>query len=342
MNADDIQQSDDNWQPSRAEELASQLLDEGVSEVSVANLSAADRRRIADCQWLDAMLEQAHGRNAESVARAVSATLTRLRADDGVTLAASESRGTRTRSRRWMLSVVAASIAVAIGLLSWPTAPASAAAIIEKAYQAARQATDREYRVTLDSDRSERGGAARIPREATLHVRGGDRFLLTFMGPLGRENRIGRDGDEFWFAPPIGPVFVADSETVVGQWLERSSLDMPYLQLTTLLERMRDRYELIRQPDERIGETEAPSHHIIAHLRNDAESDHRPDLPATIELWTDCDTDVVRRLIVTRAAPASRLPVQRITFDLVNERDLPETHYRLETHAPRRPIAPRR
>lgn len=328
MNADDIQRAEDNWRPSRADELASQLLDEDATEVSLANTTVEDRRRVVDLQWLDSMLEQTHGRNAESVARGVAASLTRLRADDGVTLAVTESRETRTRSRRWALSVIAASIVVAVGLLSWPSAPASAAALIEKAYQVALQATDREYRVTL--------AGGRVAREYTLHVHGGDRFLLSTRGPLGRELHIGRDGDEFWFAPAVGPVFVANSESFVGQWLERASFDMPYLQLTTLLARMRDRYELSVLPDESVAQRGPTFHHLRARRRDTSADQAR--LPETIELWANRQTGAVQRLVLNPSRDTSESGSQTITFDLVNEQPQPEDFYRLSAHASNRAV----
>lgn len=329
MNADAIQDSDDKSQPSRTDELASQLLDEGLSEDRFATSSSEDRCRIADWQWLDALLEQAHRQNAESVARALAATFTQLRREDGVTLVDSKSRGLRSHSRRWMLSLAAASIVVAMGLFFRPTTPASAAALTEEAYQATLKPVDREYRVTLT------GG--RTIREGTLYVHGGERFLLSTRGPLGRNLHIGRVDDEFWFAPAVGPVFVAKSESFVGQWLERASLDMPYLQLTTVLARMRDRYELSVMPDVSLTPQGTMFHHLKARRR--ATSADHARLPETIELWANRKTSVVQRLILKPIhGDASESNPQTITFDLVSEQPQSQDFYSLFTHASNRPV----
>lgn len=324
------------WQPSLGDELASRLLDDNLPAGALAEMSIADRQRIADLQWLDAMLEQSYGHNQAATSRAITAALARLNDEPAV------SRVTETtpvalqpaarRSSRWLAVAIAASVLVGLFFVSSPRATRSAYAMVERAYQVALEARDREYRITFSG-----GGPGRVlPRDAALRVRGGEKFLLTVAGPMGGINRIGRDDGRFWYAPPAGRVFMADGDSFVGNWLKSSSADMPYLNLSTLLARLRDAYELSVLPDESIDGH--ATQHMIARRREAIAAEH-PTWPLSFELWTDPASGVIRKAKITRPAATAGFAGEHITFELVSEAPVEDSVYELPTYAGDRPVA---
>lgn len=324
-----------DWQPSAGDELASRLLDDEAPSAALAAPAPADRQRAADLQWLDAMLEQSYGHNRAAASRAISATLSRL-SDEPSTSADRSSqvdpRPAARRSNRWLAVAVAASVLVGLFFVASPKATRSAYAMVERAYQVALEPRDREYRITLSG-----GGPGRmLPRQVSFQVRGGEQFVLTIAGPRGGVNRIGRDGPRFWYVPPVGRVFVADGDTFVGAWLERSSADMPYLKLSTLLARLRDTYELSVLPNEMLGDK--MTNHLIA-LRRDAVGAQHPNWPLSIELWTDPASGMIRKAEITRPAAAAGFAGEHITFELISEQPVADSVYQLQTYAGNRPIA---
>lgn len=338
MNSNPLEPTDEA-PPPRADELAGRLLDDGATSDSLPELSAADRRRVADLLWLDALLEHAQVRHAPAVESAVASVLTRLRDNDlGHVFNVPNEEGRvenvphgRRRSRRWASLLVAAAL-VLIGIVWWQQAPNSAYAMVEQVYRAALSTTDRTYRVTLTSD----APAVKV-KTATLTVRGGEKFAFEHTGPLGGHLWIGSNGRDFWFVPPVGPVLVADSEQFVGQWLNRSQADLPFLQLTTILERMRDHYELMVLPNEPIDASGPTMHHLRARRRSDVTAEHAR-LPETVELWADRQTGVLQRLILTRSHNSTRPGPQTITFDLTGEEPRAADFYDYSSHASNRVV----
>ena len=323
--------------PPDADELASWLLDDGAAADNVSELSAADRRRVADLQWLDALLEHSQGRNRAVIEALVASVLTRLRDETEGPALLPVSFDERTGKsahppKRWRSLLVAAAALVLIGVVWWQQAPNSAYAMIEQAYRAALSTTDRTYRVTMTYDVSPTN-----PKTSTLHVRGGQQFAFEHTGPLGRHIWMGGNGREFWFIPPVGPVLVTDSEHFVGQWLNRSQADMPFLQLTTILERMRDNYELTAHPNEPLDGSGPTLHHLRARRRSDITNENAR-IPEAIELWANRQTGVVQRLILTRSQDSTRPGPQTIVFDLTSEEPRAADFYDYSTHAQHRAV----
>jgi len=330
-----LDNSNREWQPSPGDELGCRLLDDAVPAASLAATSPDDLRRLVDLQFLDALLEQSYGHNQTATSQAIAATLTRLQ-DEPQT--SSTVQGSQValqpaayRSSRWIGVALAASLLVGLFLVSSPRATRSAYAMVERAYQVALEARDREYRVTLSG-----GGPGHVlPREATLRVRGGEKFLLTIAGPMGGINRIGRDDTRFWYVPPAGRVFAANEDSFLGNWLRSSSADMPYLKLTTLLERLRDTYELSVLPDESIDAQ--PTNHMIARRRESFAAEH-PTWPLSFELWTDPTSGVIRKAKVTRPAEAAGFAGEHILFELVSEDPVEDSVYELTSYTRGRPV----
>ncbi len=115
--------------------------------------------------------------------------------------------------------------------------------MVERSYQAAlaRRSIGRTS-VTRGADAAARCG--RLSRRLT--VRGGDKFLFEKRGPAGAMIRLGTDGVRaIGSSRPRGRSSASRTTTsFLPAWMRRTSTDVAYLQVSTLLERMRDYYQL--------------------------------------------------------------------------------------------------
>ncbi len=338
MNADDSPVTNDDA-PRPLDELAGGMLDEHAAiEASAAtSLSIEDRRRLVDLQWIDALMTHGSPAEAAAVERSVASVLAGL--EERVKPEAAVVRGGRVaRRRRWLpaisLSSLAAAAIVLIALgVWWQRGSQQAMAMVERSYEAALAPRDRTYEVTV-----ERTGGAMRPMKSTLTVRGGDKFLFEKRGPLGGMYRLGTDGQGYWFIPPAGSIVRAETDAFLPAWMRRTSTDLPHLQVSTLLARMRDYYQLKRLPDESLT-ADGPQ---LSHLRavwsagRLRPSKHGRMPPEEVELWADPVTGVVEQLVLTLPIDAGRQRAHTVTLRLVEEKMLGDEAYRAETYAPKR------
>ena len=333
MNSPSRNPTDDHNPSCDTDELSSRLLDEETSADDVSMLSVEDRRRVADVQWLDALFEHLHGRNAAAVEKSVSMVLTRLRDEvEGPAPVPVSSRGRLRSTRRFRPLFIAATMLVLIAVFWWQNTSQSAYAMIDQAFQSALMPTDRTYRVTKAANAS---SAAHY--SATLYLRGSKQFVYETTGPLGGKIWIGSNGREFWFIPPVGPVLVGEAEQFVVQWLNRSKTEMPFLQLTTILKRIRDNYDLTVLTDERLEANGPAFHRLHARRRQDSPADDARS-PESIELWANHKTGVIQRLVLTRSDQRRALLAQIVTFDLTDESPLSEEFYDFSSRASDRAV----
>lgn len=341
MNADDSSTpNDDASRP--IERLASGMLDEQSAEASaVAALSADERRRLVDLQWIDALLTHGTLREAAAVERSVANVLERLGESakpPATTLCEKVGEVRGARRTRWLpaasLSSIAAAALVMIALgVWWQRGSQQAMAMVERSYQAALAPRDRVYDVTV-----ERTGGSMRPLKSTLTVRGGDKFLFEKRGPLGATIRLGTDGQGYWFIPPAGPIVRAENDAFLPAWMRRTSTELPHLQVSTLLARMRDYYQLKRLPDEALA-ADGPK---LSHLRATwsaprlRPSKHGRTPPEVVEMWADPVTGVVEQLVLTLPLDETHRQIHTVTLRLAEERTLGDEAYRAETYAPDR------
>ena len=346
MNADDPSlPRGDASQP--IDDLAGSLLDERVplEPHAAESLSADDRRRLVDLQWIDALLTHRTPSEAAAVNRAVAGVLAKLgepkladsKLDDQKPKQLSVVQPRQTvRRRRWWpaasLSSIAAAALVMIALgVWWQRGAQQAMAMVERSYQAALAPRDRVYDVTV-----ERTGGSMRPLKSTLTVRGGDKFLFEKRGPLGAMIRLGTDGQGYWFIPPAGAVVRAKDDAFLPAWMRRTSTELPYLQVSTLLARMRDYYQLQRLPDEAIAADGPKLSHLRAtwSARRLRPSKHGRNPPEVVEMWSDPATGVVEQLVLTLPIDEGRRQAHTVTLRLAEERTLGDETYRAETYAP--------
>jgi hypothetical protein len=192
------------------------------------------------------------------------------------------------RLRRWSAWATAAVLLLAVGSW-WLSSPANTAfAALQRTQATALELTDRLYRLTLE-------GGVVIPRrrEAKLYARGGDRFALQLPTPLGG-SWIGRDGNQVWSVPAAGPILVGGDPQLLGQWLPRDAAELPFLQVTTILQRMADHFDLEGPlPAEPVGDRQLACPHIRGWRHATA-----PLGPLTIDLWYHPQTGVAERLVL--------------------------------------------
>ena len=340
MNADDSPLPNDEA-PQPLEELAGAMLDEHapLDTAAMEVLPVEQRRRLVDLQWIDALLTHGSPGEAAAAERAVAGVLAGLegRAKPRATVV----RGGRVDRRRWLpaisLSSLAAAAVVMIALgFWWQRGSQQAMAMVERSYQAAILPLDRTYEVTV-----ERTGGSMRSLKSTLTVRGGDKFLFEKRGPLGAMIRLGTDGQGYWFIPPAGPIVRAKDDAFLPAWMRRTSTDLPHLQVSTLLARMRDYYQLKRLPNESLTADGPELSHLHAtwSARRLRPSKHGRTPPEEVELWADPATGVVEQLVLTLPIDEQRRQAHTVTLRLVEEKTLGDEAYRAETYAPDRESA---
>lgn len=336
---------EENIPPLDPDELSSRLIDVGEPPAPEESLAPQQRRRAAEIQLLHALLRQVHEvGNPESrqaaedrIQRVMAAIRTppsaseQARPHDGTADVSSRRRpprAPRTRLRRWSALATAAAVLLALSLW-WIEGPNVASAAVQRALDAALEVTDRLYHVTLE------GGGPR-PKEARLYVHGGDRFALQLRAPLGHF-WIGSDGKQVWCVPPVGPVLVREDSRLLDRWLARAGAEMPFLQITTILRRMADHYELDGPlTAEPIGSNGLLCPRVHGRRRADA-----PFGPRTIDLWYDPKTGVAERVVLSwKDKDGNDLrPWKTLTFQREETEPLPDHFYtHAAHHGPARPV----
>jgi hypothetical protein len=338
MNADELPLTNADA-PRPIEELAGGMLDEqtALDKCAAESLSADERRRLVDLQWIDALLTHGSPTEAAAVERSVASVLAGL--EERAKPRAAVARGGRFAGRRrWLPAISLSSLAaaalvmIAIGVW-WQRGAQQAMAMVERSYQAALAPRDRTYDVTVT-----RLNSSLRPIKAKLTVRGGDKFLFEKQGPLGAMIRLGTDGSGYWFIPPKGPIVRAETDAFLPAWMRRTSTDLPSLQVSTLLARMRDYYRLQRLPDESL----TADGRLLSHLQATwsagelKPSKHGRTPPESVELWTDPTTGVVEQLTLMLPIDAVRRQAHTVTLRLAEEKNLGDEAYRAETYAPDR------
>ncbi len=239
---------------------------------------------------------------------------------------------TTPRRKRWLTPlVVAASVVIAAAFLRVPFNPRQTAiAAVTATLKAAEEGTDRKYLVTTDL-RTASGEARTL--QADLWVRGHSRYVLRQDGALG-DFKMGSDGTEFWITPAIGPVFVGTSPGLLEQLvLGEDRLATPYLQLTTILERMAQRYELSLLPEEELPAAEGTSRIRCTHVLGKRRPDVDPLNPESIELWTARQSGIAQRMILSWPLAADDSGLRSVTLNLRPvEKTISDGWYRHSAH----------
>lgn len=286
---------------SQEEQAAHAVLEEAAPAEGCAHLSAEARRRVADFQWLHSLLQQVLGDEAQERERRIQRACEAIRREALVLPAAA----TPAKRRSWWTPLaVAAAVVVAILIVRWPHERLpTALAAVETSLQEARSSPDRLYHI--EAVVMPPLGEEVRQVNARLWVRGATHYVLRHEGWLGGLT-LGSNGREHWVVPPIGPVLVSQDPGVLQSRLLNSPLAIPFVQVTSLLESLKGRYELTLGPEVDLPEIKGSGTVRCTHVLGRKRPDSPLNLPDTMELWTTRRTNTVYQLVARWQADAQQ------------------------------------
>lgn len=301
----------------------------------------------ADSLLVHSLLLHDSGALKESTERALQATLSALQTEIDMTTATTSHSATAKpvndlyhRSRWWSSGptriAIAASVLFVLFTFVWQTRLPNAKTLLAQAYQYSLSNLDREYRFNLKQGELQTA-------DGTLVVRGNRAFLLRVNSIAGMQI-FGRNDNDYWFAPPIGPVLKSDSRYFIASMLDQHSGGLPYLDPATVIQRLQEGYALQRDIIEDPA-SKRSSYRIIATNTTEPTDFLRPD---TVTLWIDLDSSRVIRIMLERKdrkggseREKRAIFAGKLTVDYVTESQLSEEFYTVENQFPGRTVLSR-
>lgn len=320
----------------RVDELAAQLADGPFDDelLDGDSLDDAAQRRLADFQFLDTLLKHIYQPHGDDRARRVGQVMALIEQE-------SPSLPTRTiappplrRRRLWAVPLVAAAALLLMAGLFWriEEGPSPAIAAVEKAMGEAQADTDRQYSMTISARTTALGAQTAT---AMLYVKGTDQFALRHAAPLG-EFWLGGDGQQVWFVPELGPVLVG-TEQVLSRVLNRQQLSTPFLQITSILQRLKNRYELRLLGEEPLPPPDGEGDSVLCQTIRGTLKTADSQWPPTIDVWVSRQSGIVQRVVLNWDRPAERQGLSRIELQLIGQSSMPDDWYtHAGHHGPRR------
>lgn len=338
-----------------ADELAASILEPIPRSPEESRLSTPtetaihDKQRTADILFVNALLEQALNPKPEQrearIQRAMAALTAQIVTKPAATQPSSstntgtmELSSTRRhfpRPKRLRTAwVTAFLVLIAAGLWFQVTDRSrQARAAVDLIQRVAAQATDREYEVTLTLTPTVESGDSHIPHQMVgdLFVRGAEAFAFRTPAVIGPGKIwLGGGAKGFWLKPARGPiVFQATADGLLQRYL-RQPVETPFLQITTVLQRLSEHYEIKLLKEELVSIDKATSTEMCRHIQGKCRS-RTGSLPDTIDVWSARDDGNVLRLILNWEHE-SRPGLLHVEFNFVRQADLPPEWYRPEGH----------
>ncbi|MFC1759232.1 hypothetical protein ACFL2H_10775, partial [Planctomycetota bacterium] len=168
---------------------------------------------------------------------------------------------------------------------------------------------------------------------AELYVDGAQRFAFRrpTVPPLG-DVWVGGNEREEWIVLPQGPILIVNEKMLQNWIIDNEDFPTPYLQVTTVLHRMSQHYDLEILPDtylELPGQLDQKVHcrRVRGVLRDSIWS-----RPSTIDLWTDLDDGTVRRLILDWQLKPGEFGRSKVSIDFVGHKELPPDWFEHSAH----------
>ena len=291
-----------------------------------------DKRNLQKTQWVDSLLDALYENDRERAQDLVTAGLDRIDGEN-TTRPYSEKlvrHPVAWQMKRWLVIGLssAAALMLLVFFLQINTPNQAMAAVNRSIEQALANDIGRYYVVTsviqVDEDKT-------MARNSALYVKGGERFALRTDGPLKvRSIWLGGDRGNAWVVPPVGPVITGDTDNL-GAWVaRRKEITSPYLHITTILERMRDSYELKAQPNETllIGARSVECQHIVGDLKG-ARSGQGPD---RISLWVSAKTGVAQKVMAKWVLADGELGRKSVLIEFKSDMNLADDFFTPEKH----------
>ena len=295
----------------------------------------AERRRQADLQMLESLLRHAMQREPEARETRIQRVLHRLDDEtpvcpEGKQPATVKVRKRSSRVRQWLSLTVAASLLLGVGLW-WQMFPSrQALAVVRQSLRWAADTPSRKYKVTAVVHLPVLG---RTERVAELYVDRAQRFAIRRpLVLLPGDVWIGGNEREKWIVPPQGPILVGDDQ-MLQNWIAHSSdFPTPYLNLTTLLQHMSQRYDLKILPDTRVALSDQRDQIVRCRRVRGVLRDATWGPPSTIDLWADHDTGIVRRVILDWQLQPGQFGRSKVSIELVGREELPPDWFEHSAH----------
>ena len=227
------------------------------------------------------------------------------------------------RFRGWRVAGAVASIAFLVLIAVW-IAPVrlSAAAELDRLIEQSSVVRDRTYRIRNLDDLPETPDEKQPPIDgALLHVRHPDLYVLERRFPDGRLVVTGSDGERSWRVPPDRVVRVSRDPLRFRGPVPGNQHGIPFANLRSDLVQLRDAYD--------ITPLEADAGGVKGLLAIKKSSDYRG--PNRVELRYDPKSGVIHRMDFS-GMPRARGGPDRVSVELVGERDLGPDFFRHESH----------
>lgn len=327
----------------RSESWLGDILDDVDIARELESVPPSERARVADLLFLDALLERVHSSDTKQLEARVQRVLSAIDESKDHRAAPRESTAPaadvtkvtshqaapgmqRSSRRRWLVSSLTVAAGIGGASAAWLLSGASSATAqgtVKLAYQESKLPEDRQYRVT-----TRLGAATFEPLVGELYVQGGDKFALCQPTLLGTRFWMGSNGDVAWLVPSVGPVLVSNKPELLRQWIEDRELNVPFLQITSVLELMKDDYELSRLGDEYLpGDRQTRWRRIRG-----TKDTTRPLFPAQIDAWVDPANGTVGRLELNWSLAKRALGLRQICFELVGRERMVGDWYDAAAH----------
>lgn len=304
-----------------------------------------EKREILDQAWIDSLLvvsmspnmDQSDETRIANLWRRIeidSNTPNRVDADSEnseraphTSLLAHPNEPTNRPRSKWRSVLAVACVIALLSAIPWLLRPSHAIAAIDRANQVFP--TPRKYRIQMANI-----GENASSRTVWLYLDSSNRYVVEHPSWFQSQRTwLGGDSRSQWIVPPVGPAFTGNQRILNG-WLIRRDSDTPYLHLSTILDRMRNGYELTRPKSTELSSSDnqrtIDCEYIIGTRRL-----NRPGLPATIELWTQRDSGMAQRVVLqwgVQSKSSDGSMQKRWTIDLVDSPKLPSDWFSLEGH----------
>ncbi len=302
--------------------------DEGPSEA---------RRREADLSLIDSLLRLAIRPNRQAREDRIRRVLNAILAHDHLEHSDPDPEQARRfwqrrRVRRWSPLLSAAAVLVVLSLW-WLTDDSTpqAFATVARSLEEAKELGPRHYRFT-SIVRRRRTGEQEVVGD--LYFDGGERFAMRHPGVLPvSEFWVGSSGQEEWIVPPVGPILTGDAGLIAKWIVEREDVTMPFLHLTTMLERLSDAYDLELLEDETIDNPlDAGTTLRCRRVRGILHAQDRRLLPKSIDLWAGRETGIAYRIVLDWGLPPEGFGRSQISIELIDEAELPTDWFEAGAH----------
>lgn len=244
------------------------------------------------------------------------------------------------RLRVWVRrgALAAAMVLIGVGIFSLINGPAPAQASLNDILDALGRPGDRTYRIQMedlpappprgspDDPKPEMAPRPRL-NNATLYLRGSQQYLLVRDDPKGGSTFDGYDGRQSW---RIRAGVLAETKEGLGAGgipMPPIMADVPFSDLHRTLQQIRVDYTV-----EQFDQAPPPSGgEVLRHVRVRRNS-REVKGPETIEIWADSKTAMPKRIVFDRAKLQGSRQPSRLTFDLVNESQMPVDWFAPEAH----------